>query len=144
MSPHGIQGRPPLIDTRLWGPGETPPQTAVNRMGQSVPVNPAQAIAPIPDTSYHALGLEDEADKALEASTSGLRRVVEKTVDKLGRTRSLGSRSLSKRIFSLGRSKGKEPAPSGAIQIHFCLHRFILTDGGRGRRDIDLASAYTW
>ena len=86
-------------------------------MGQSIPVNPVQAVAPIPDTSSQALGLEDEGDKSLETSTSGLRRVVEKTVDKLGRSRSLTSKSPSKRIFSLGRNRGKEPGPSGAIPI---------------------------
>ena len=86
-------------------------------MDQSVPVNPVQAVAPIPDTSSHALGVEVEADKSPGASTSSLRRVVEKTVDKLGRTRSLSNKSPSKRIFSLGRSKGKELGPLGVIQL---------------------------
>ena len=87
-------------------------------MGQSIPVNIVQALAPLPDTSSQALGLEDEADKSPETPTSGLRRVMEKTVDKLGRSRSLSNKSPSKRIFSLGRSKGKETGPFGAIQIH--------------------------
>lgn len=85
-------------------------------MGQSIPVNPVQAVVPIPDTSSHALGLEDEGDKFPETSTSSLRRVVGKTVDKLGRSRSLNNRSPSKRIFSLGRSKGKDPGSLGVIQ----------------------------
>lgn len=96
----------------------TPTQVVGNPMGQAIPVNPVQAVAPVPDTSSQALGIEDEQDKSLETSTSGLRRVVEKTVDKLGRTRSLGNKSPSKRIFSLGRSRGKEPTPLGAISIH--------------------------
>jgi hypothetical protein len=96
-------------------------------MGQSIPVNPAQAVVPIPDTSSHAVGLEDEGDKFPETSTSSLRRVVEKTVDKLGRARSLNNRSPSKRIFSLGRSKGKEPGPLGVIQIHSPSLSLVLT-----------------
>lgn len=108
-------------------PHHHPVQAAGNPMGQSVPVNPVQAVAPIPDTSSHALGLEDEGDKSPETSTSSLRRVVGKTVDKLGRTRSLNNKSPSKRIFSLGRSKGKEPAPLGTIQIHWGPFRLVLT-----------------
>ena len=96
-------------------------------MGQAIPVNPAQAVVPIPDTSSHALGLEGEGDKFPETSTSSLRRVVEKTVDKLGRTRSLNNRSTSKRIFSLGRSKGKEPGTLGVIQIHSHPLSLVLT-----------------
>jgi len=87
-------------------------------MGQSMHVNPVQAVAPIPDTSSQALGLEDEGDKSVETSTSSLRRVVEKTVDKLGRSRSLTTKSPSKRIFSLGRNRAKESALSGAIPIY--------------------------
>ena len=96
-------------------------------MGQSIPVNPTQAAAPIPDTSPQALGLEDEGDKSLETSSSGLRRVVEKTVDRLGRSRSLNNKSPSKRIFSLGRNKGKESGPSGTILI--LALSLVLTSG---------------
>lgn len=95
-------------------------------MGQSLPVNIVQAVAPVPDTSSQAVGLEEEADKSLETSTSSLRRVVGKTVDKLGRTRSLNSKSPSKRIFSLGR-RGKEPGPLGATLIHLRPLRLVLT-----------------
>ena len=87
-------------------------------MGQSIPVNPVQAVAPIPIPSSHTLGLEDEGDKSPETSTSSLRRVMEKTVDRLGRRSSFSSKSPSKRIFSLGRNKGKESSPFGAIPIH--------------------------
>lgn len=103
---------------RIMSDPHPPTQPAVNPMGQSIPVNLVQAVAPIPDTSSQALGHEDEGDKYPETSTSSLRRVVEKTVDKLGRTRSLNNRSPSKRIFSLNRCKGKEPGPLGTIQIH--------------------------
>lgn len=99
-------------------PHQTSTQVAGNPMDQSLHVNPVQAVAPIPDTSSQSLGLEDEGDKSLETSTSSLRRVVGKTVDKIGRTRSLNNKSPSKRIFSLGRSRGKEPSPSGAILLH--------------------------
>ena len=90
-------------------------------MGQSIPVNPVQAVAPIPDTSSQTLGLEDEGDKSPETSGSSLRRVMEKTVDRLGRRSSFSSKSPSKRIFSLGRNKGKESSPSGTIPIHLHL-----------------------
>ena len=93
-------------------------QAAGNPMGQSIPVNLVQAVAPIPDTSSQALGLEDEGDRSAETSTSSLRRVVEKTVDKLGRRSSFSSKSPSKRIFSLGRNRGKEPSPFGAILLY--------------------------
>lgn len=108
----------------MSGPQQPFTQTAGNPMGQSLPVNPVQAVAPIPDTSSQTLGLEDEGDKPLETSSSGLRRVVEKTVDKLGRSRSLTNRSPSKRIFSLGRNRAKEP--SGAIPIRLRLHPLVL------------------
>jgi len=107
----------PRIMSDQSDPQQPSTQIAGNPMGQAMPLNPAQAAAPVPDTSPQALGLEDDGDKSLETSTSGLRRVVEKTVDRLGRTRSLSNKSPSKRIFSLGRNKGKEPGPSGAIQI---------------------------
>lgn len=104
-------------------------QAPGNQMGQSIPVNPAQAVAPIPDTSSQALGLEDEGDnKSLETPTC-LRRVVEKTVDKLGRSRSLNNKSPSKRIFSLGRNKGKELGSLGATQI--LLHPLRLVPTSR-------------
>lgn len=96
-------------------------------MGQSIPANPPQLVAPLPDASSQALVLEDEGDKCLETSTSSIRRVVEKTVDKLGRSRSFSNKSPSKRIFSLGRSRGKEPGPSGAILIHQYLSPLVLT-----------------
>ena len=96
-------------------------QTAGNPMGHSIHLSPANIAPPIPDTSPQALGLDDEGDKSLETSTSGLRRVVEKTVDKLGRTRSLNNKSPSKRIFSLGRNRGKESVPPGAILIPLAL-----------------------
>lgn len=108
-------------------PHPPPTQTVGNPMGQSVTVNPVQAVAPIPDTSSHALGLEGEGDKSSGTSTSSLRRVVEKTVDRLGRTRSLNNRSPSKRIFSLGRSKGKEPGPLGTTQKQLRPLRLVLT-----------------
>lgn len=98
-------------------PKPPPTQTAGNPMGQSIALHPAQVAPPIPDTSPQALGLDDDSERLLESSTSGLRRVMEKTVDKLGRTRSLSSKSPSKRIFSLGRNRGKDPGPSGAILI---------------------------
>ena len=109
-------------------PHQPSTQTAGNLMGQSIPVNPAQAAVPIPDTSSQALGLEDEDDsKSPETSTSGIRRVVEKTVDRLGRSRSFSKKSPSKRIFSLGRNRGKEPGPFGAILIHPQLSPLVLT-----------------
>ena len=86
-------------------------------MGQSISLSTALVAPPIPDTSPQALGLDDEGDKCLETSASGLRRVVEKTVDRLGRSRSLNNKSPSKRIFSLGRNRGKDPGPSGKILI---------------------------
>jgi len=101
----------------MTDPKQPSTQTAGNPMGQSIHLNPAHVAPPIPDTFPQTLGLDDEGDKSLETSTSGLRRVVEKTVDRLGRTRSLNNKSPSKRIFSLGRNKGKDPGPSGAILI---------------------------
>jgi len=102
-------------------------QAAGNPMGQSIPVNPPQLVAPLPDVSSQAPVLEDEGDKPLETSTSSIRRVVEKTVDRLGRSRSFSNKSPSKRIFSLGRNRGKEPGPSGAILIHQYSSPFALT-----------------
>jgi hypothetical protein len=87
-------------------------------MDQPTPLDPVQVVAQIPDTSPQALGLEDEGDKCLG---SGLRRVVEKTVDKLGRGRSVSNKSPSKRIFSLGRGRGKDPSSLGTIPI--CPYR---------------------
>ena len=87
-------------------------------MNHPVPLGPAQVALPIPDTSPQTLGLDDEGDRCLESSASGLRRVVEKTVDKLGRRSSFSSKSPSKRIFSLGRNRGKEPSPFGAILLY--------------------------
>ena len=119
-----IPGHSPRI---MSDPPSPPTRMAGTPMAQSVPVNPAQVVAPIPDTSSHALGLEEEGDKSPETSTSSLRRVVEKTVDKFGRTRSLSNRSPSKRIFSLGRSKGKEHGHLGMIQIYLGLAQLVLT-----------------
>lgn len=99
-------------------PKQPPTQAAGNQMNHPVPLGPAQVALPIPDTSPQTLGLDDEGDRCLESSASGLRRVVEKTVDKLGRTRSFSNKSPSKRIFSLGRNRGKEPGPPGTILIH--------------------------
>jgi len=113
-SPSSLSHPPPRIMSDSKQPSS---QAAGNPMGQSIHLNPAHIAPPIPDTSPQALGLDDEGDKSLETSTSGLRRVVEKTVDKLGRGRSLNNKSPSKRIFSLGRNRGKEPVPSGAIII---------------------------
>ena len=98
-------------------PQQPSTRRAGNPLGHPISLNPAQVAPPIPDTSPQALGLDDEGDKSLETSTSGLRRVVEKTVDKLGRSRSTNNKSPSKRIFSLGRSRGKELSPSGAILL---------------------------
>jgi hypothetical protein len=108
-------------------PHQSSTQVAGNPMDHSLPVNPVQAVAPIPDTSSQSLGLEDEVDKSLETSTSSLRRVVEKTVDKLGKSRSLNSKSPSKRIFSLGRSRGKESSPSGEILLRLRTLRPVQT-----------------
>ena len=108
-------------------PQQSSAQTAGNPMGQSIPVNLTQAVAPVPDTSSQALGLEDEGDKSPETSTSSIRRVVEKTVDRLGRSRSSSNKSPSKRIFSLGRNRGKEPGPFGAILIHPHPSPLVLT-----------------
>ena len=99
----------------MTDPKQPSSQAAGNPMGQSIPFNPVHVAPPTPDTLPQTLALEDEGDKCLETSTSGLRRVVEKTVDRLGRSRSFSSKSPSKRIFSLGRNRGKEPGPSGAI-----------------------------
>lgn len=112
----------------MSGPHQPPSQVVGNPMGQSLPATPVQAVVPIPDTSSQAgVSLEEEADKSLETSTSSLRRVVEKTVDKFGRTRSLNSKSPSKRIFSLGRNRGKEPSPLGATLIPSRPLRVVLT-----------------
>ena len=101
----------------MTDPKPPPTQTPGNPMGQSIALNPAQVAPPIPDTSPQALGLDDDGDRSLECSASGFRRVVGKTVDRLGRARSLSNKSPSKRIFSLGRNRGKDPGPLGAILI---------------------------
>lgn len=116
----------PLFAKIMTDPQQPSTQRGGDPTGQPIYVNPVQAIAPIPDTSSQALGLEGEGDKSLETSASGLRRVVEKTVDKLGRSRSLSSKSPSKRIFSLGRNRGKEPGPSGTIPIHIYPYPLVL------------------
>jgi hypothetical protein len=81
------------------------------------------------DTSPQSLGLQsslDNLDKtAPDLSASGrVRRMVEMTVDKLGRSKSLGSKSQPvspKRMFGLNRGEGKD-TPCAYISPHMYIH----------------------
>lgn len=93
-------------------------------LGQSLlqPLFHSPATGPIIDTSPQSLGLQDsgpeDLDTVADLSKSGrVRRVVGKTVDKLGRTKSLGGKAQppspsSRRMFSLNRGKSSHTPSS--------------------------------
>jgi hypothetical protein len=94
-------------------------------LGQSFlnPIPHSPDAAPTTDTSPQSLGLHssiDDLEKATDLSASSrVRRVVEKTVDKLGRSKSVGTKnqptSPRRKMFSLHRARGSRDMTSGSV-----------------------------
>lgn len=95
-------------------------------LGQSLlhPMFYSPDAVPTTDTSPQSLGLHssvDDLDKAPDLSASSrVRRVVEKTVDKLGRSKSAGPKaqptSPRRSMFSLHRPRGSKDMTPGSFK----------------------------